>query len=218
MPTIQSRRRLIATDFDSTLVRQEVIDVLAQHAGVGAEVAAITERAMRGELDFDASLRARVALLAGLPVSALADVRHALTFSPGAQNFVAECHARGWIVGVISGGFFDVVEPVATALHVDLVRANRLEVANGRLTGSVVGSIVNRQVKAQTLAQWAAAKGVPLADTIAIGDGANDLDMLALAGIGIAYRAKPAVQRAADYAVDGNLEDVLNLIYGIVAP
>jgi len=217
MPSTQSRRRLIATDFDSTLVRQEVIDVLAQHAGVGAEVAKITERAMHGELDFGQSLRARVALLEGLPITALADVRHELVFSPGARNFVAECHARGWAVGVISGGFYEVVEPVATALGVDLVRANRLEVADGRLTGHVLGSIVDREVKARTLAQWAELRQVPMADTIAIGDGANDLDMLATAGIGIAYRAKPAVQQAADYAIDGNLDDVLNLIYGIVA-
>lgn len=216
MPSAQSRRRLIVTDFDSTLVRQEVIDVLAQHAGVGAEVAAITHRAMAGELDFNESLRERVALLAGLSEYALDDVRRSLVFSPGAKDFVAECHARGWIVGVISGGFREVVEPIATALDVDLVKANRLEVSGGRLTGRVVGDIVNRQVKAQTLRQWAGAKHVPMADTIAIGDGANDLDMLAAAGIGIAYRAKPAVQLAADYAIDGQLDDVLHLIYGLV--
>jgi phosphoserine phosphatase len=215
MPATQSRRRLIVTDFDSTLVRQEVIDVLAQHAGAGEQVAAITERAMRGELDFDASLRERVSLLAGMPISALAEVQNELVFSPGAENFVAECHDRGWLVGVISGGFREVVEPVASWLTVDMVRANRLETHLGYLTGRVLGDIVNKTVKAETLAQWAAQRHVPMSDTIAIGDGANDILMLKTAGIGIAYRAKPAVQAAADYAVSGQLDDVLKLIYGI---
>lgn len=204
-------RRLVVMDVDSTLITGEVVEMLAERAGAGELVTEITERAMRGEIDFAASLHERVATLAGLPASVCAEVLAEVELSPGARELVAEMHARGWPVGLVSGGFVEIVEPLAQSLGIRLVRANRLEVADGLLTGRVAGPVVDRAVKAQTLREYAASVDVPLERTIAIGDGANDLDMLATAGFGIAFNAKPLVAAAADAVVLERLDAVLDL-------
>lgn len=198
-------------DVDSTLITQEVVELLAAHAGSRAEVADITERAMRGELDFAASLRARVATLAGLPVSVFAEVLEEVVVTPGAVELLAELGRRGWPVGLVSGGFEEVVAPLAARLGITRFRANTLEVAHGALTGRVAGEVVDRAVKARTLREIAAATGVPMGLTVAIGDGANDLDMLAAAGFGIAFNAKPVVCAQADAVVHDRLDAVLDL-------
>jgi len=198
-------------DVDSTFITGEVVEMLAAHAGSEDLVTEITERAMRGEIDFAASLHERVATLAGLPESVLADVLAAVELSPGARELVAELHARGWPVGLVSGGFIEIVAPLAAPLGITLTRANTLEVRDGRLTGRVSGAVVDRAAKAATLREYAAAVGIPMERTIAIGDGANDLDMLAAAGFGIAYNAKPLVCAAADAVVRDRLDAVLEL-------
>lgn len=198
-------------DVDSTLITAEVIELLAEHAGSRAEVADITDRAMRGELDFAASLHARVATLAGLPTSVFADVLAEVRLTPGATELLAELARRGWHVGLVSGGFVEVVGPLADRLGIPRYRANALEVADGRLTGRVRGEVVDRAVKAATLRRFAAETGVPLDRTVAIGDGANDLDMLATAGFGIAFNAKPVVCDQADAVVRDRLDAVLAL-------
>ncbi len=198
-------------DVDSTLITQEVVELLAGHAGSRAEVAAITERAMRGELDFTESLRARVATLAGLPVSVFDDVLAEVVVTPGAVELLAELDRRGWPVGLVSGGFEEVVAPLAARLGITRFRANALEVEHGALTGRVAGEVVDRAVKARTLREYAAAAGVPMERTVAIGDGANDLDMIGAAGYGIAFNAKPVVCEHADAVVRDRLDDVLAL-------
>ena len=198
-------------DVDSTLITQEVVELLAEHAGSRAEVAAITERAMRGELDFTESLRARVATLAGLPVSVFEAVLAEVVVTPGAVELLAELGRRGWPVGLVSGGFVEVVGPLADRLGIPRYRANALEVSRGALTGRVAGEVVDRAVKARTLREFAADAGVPLERTVAIGDGANDLDMLATAGFGIAFNAKPVVCAHADAEVRDRLDAVLDL-------
>ncbi len=198
-------------DVDSTLITQEVVELLAEHAGSRAEVADITERAMRGELDFTESLRARVATLAGLPVSVFDAVLAEVDVTPGAVELLAELDRRGWPVGLVSGGFVEVVGPLADRLGIPRYRANALEVSHGALTGRVAGEVVDRAVKARTLREFAAETGVPLERTVAIGDGANDLDMLAAAGFGIAFNAKPVVCAQADAEVRDRLDAVLDL-------
>ncbi|GIG35625.1 hypothetical protein Cpa01nite_10060 [Cellulomonas pakistanensis] len=198
-------------DVDSTLITQEVVELLADHAGSRAEVAEITERAMRGELDFTESLRARVATLAGLPVSVFDTVLAEVVVTPGAAELLAELDRRGWPVGLVSGGFVEVVGPLAARLGIPRFHANALEVEHGALTGRVAGEVVDRAVKARTLREYAAESGVPLERTIAIGDGANDLDMLATAGFGIAFNAKPVVCEQADAVVRDRLDAVLDL-------
>lgn len=198
-------------DVDSTLITQEVVELLAEHAGSRAEVAAITERAMRGELDFTESLRARVATLAGLPVSVFDAVLAEVVVTPGAVELLAELDRRGWPVGLVSGGFVEVVRPLAARLGIPRCHANALEVEHGALTGRVAGEVVDRAVKARTLREYAADAGVPLERTVAIGDGANDLDMLAAAGFGIAFNAKPVVCAQADAVVRDRLDAVLDL-------
>lgn len=207
--------RLVVMDVDSTLIQDEVIELIAEHAGTAAEVAAVTERAMRGELDFAESLHARVATLAGLPVSVLDEVRGAVRLTPGARTLVRTLKSLGFTVALVSGGFAEVVEGIGAELGVDHVRANRLEVRGGRLTGHVVGQVVDRAGKAAVLRELAALEGLPLSRTVAIGDGANDLDMLALAGLGVAFNAKPLVREQADTAVTVPYLDTVLFLLGV---
>jgi len=203
--------RLLLMDVDSTLIKEEVIDLLAARAGVGAEVAAITERAMQGELDFSESLAHRVSLLAGLNESALHDVRTDIHLSEGAEVLIATLQAHQIKVGVVSGGFMNVIAPLANSLHLDFARANQLEILDGVLTGRTTGPVITRAAKAEALKEFAAENNIALNETIAVGDGANDLDMLELAGIGIAFNAKPKVQEAADVSItNGRLDEILN--------
>ncbi|MBT0995288.1 phosphoserine phosphatase SerB [Cellulomonas sp. DKR-3] len=198
-------------DVDSTLITGEVIEMLADHAGSRALVTEITERAMRGELDFAASLHERVATLAGLPTSVLDEVLAAIELSPGARELVAAVQERGWAVGLVSGGFVELVGPLAASLGITLFRANALEVADGRLTGRVTGPVVDRAAKAVALRDYAGAVGVDVARAVAIGDGANDLDMLTAAGFGIAFNAKPVVAAQADAVLGSRLDEALAL-------
>ena len=204
--------RLVVTDVDSTFITAEVIELLAERAGSAERVAQVTERAMRGEIDFATSLHERVATLAGLPVSVFDEVRAEVELSPGARELVTELQARGWPLGLVSGGFAEVVEPLAAALGIEHVRANRLEVADGRLTGRVTGEIVDRAGKERALREIARLLDIPLEHTVAIGDGANDLDMLRAAGLGIAFNAKPLVCAEVDFEVTGRLDAVLDII------
>lgn len=206
-------RFLVVFDADSTLLRNEVIELIADEAGRGAEVAAATEAAMRGEVDFAASLRSRVAALAGVPVTAFERVRARVQPTPGARELIAAIHARGGQAAVVSGGFHEVLDVVAPALGVDVWRANRLSVADGVLDGSVDGEIVDAEAKARALRDWAAERGVALSQTIAVGDGANDLRMMAAAGLGLAFNAKPAVRAAADLVIDPvDLREIVPLL------
>ena len=207
-------RRLVVMDVDSTLIRDEVIELLARHAGREAEVAAVTERAMRGELDFAESLHARVATLAGLPVSVFDHVIEAVRLTPGARTLVATLQDLGFAVALVSGGFVEVVKPLAKSLGIKHVAANRLEVSDGVLTGKVKGEVVDRAMKATMLKKFAAAEGLPLSRTVAVGDGANDLDMLAAAGLGIAFNAKPAVRASADTALNFPYLDAVLFLLG----
>jgi phosphoserine phosphatase len=203
---------LVVLDADSTLIREEAIELLAEAAGSLEHVAAVTERAMRGELDFAASLRERVATLAGLPVAEVLAARVRLTPTPGVQELIDGVHAAGGRVGVVSGGFHELLDPLAERLGLDFCRANRLEVDGDRLTGRVLGDIVDAEAKRRALEEWAAASGTALARTIAVGDGANDLRMLDRAALGVAFCAKPVVRAQADVAIDrADLSGVLAL-------
>lgn len=194
-------RFLVVLDADSTLIRNEVIELIADEAGRGAEVAAATEAAMRGEVDFAQSLRSRVRELAGVPVASFAHVRGRVEPTPGVTDLIDAVHARGGLVGVVSGGFHEILDDVAPALGVDFWRANRLVAADGALTGEVDGPIVDAAAKAEWMLRWAEEHGVPRARTIAIGDGANDLLMLSAAGLGLAFNAKPAVRLSAPLVI-----------------
>ena len=193
---------LVMMDVDSTVIEQEVIELIAAHAGVQAQVRAVTEAAMRGELDFVASLRARVALLEGLPEGVLDEVRSAVRLTHGSVELCKTLHERGHVVALISGGFDVIANAIGQAVGADHVRANRLEVIDGRLTGRVEGDIVDRAAKAVALVEFAALHGIPLDRTVAVGDGANDLDMLELAALGIAFCAKSVVQQQANVAIN----------------
>ena len=208
-------RRLVVLDVDSTLVQGEVIEMLAAEAGCEAEVARVTSAAMAGELDFEASLRARVALLEGLPVEAVDRVRAGVQLTPGARTLVRTLKRLGYAVGVVSGGFTAVTDDLVAALGLDHALANVLEVRDGRLTGDVVGAVVDRAGKARALQDFARAEGLTMAQTVAIGDGANDLDMLAAAGLGIAFNAKPVVRDAADAALSVPFLDAVLFLLGI---
>ena len=192
---------LLVMDVDSTLIMEEGIDLLGEEAGVGAQVAAITERAMRGELDFEAALRERVALLKGLPEDIFTRIAERIHFTPGAEELVDELHKRGYKVGLVSGGFHETVDRLAEQLGIDYVKANRLEVQQGFLTGQVLGEIVTKDTKLAMLKAWAAENQLELNQTIAMGDGANDLPMIQAAGIGIAFMAKPIVREQAPYQI-----------------
>ena len=206
-------KRIVLLDMDSTLIREEVIDLLARKAGVEESVAAITQSAMRGELDFSQSLAARVQQLAGLAESAIAEVAREITLTPGARTLIKTLHRLGHKVGVVSGGFLNVIEPLLQELQIDFYQANTLEIQNGHLTGRTVGPVIDRAAKADALREFAQRENVALSQTVAIGDGANDLDMIEAAGLGIAFNAKPAVQAAADSAVNSPyLDSVLYLI------
>lgn len=206
-------RFLVVLDADSTLIQNEAIELLAEEAGSLEHVAQVTERAMRGELDFAASLRERVATLAGLPESVFDSVRSKIVVTPGVPELIAGLHESGSRVGVVSGGFHELLDPLGVRLGLDHWRANRLEVRDGQLTGNVLGPIVDAQSKADTLAEWAAADGIPLGQTVAVGDGANDLLMMGVAGLSVAFNAKPAVRRQADVTAGRvDLSDVLPLL------
>ena len=208
-------KKLIVMDVDSTLIEQEVIELLGAKAGVEDEIAKITESAMRGELDFEASLRARVALLKGLPESVLVDVQSEITFTPGAETLVRTLNKLGHHIALVSGGFEPVIAPLVSKLGIDHMRANNLEIVDGKLTGALVGPIVDRAGKANALKEFATAHNIELEQTIAIGDGANDLDMIAIAGMGIAFNAKPAVKAAADSSLSAPYLDSVLYLMGI---
>jgi phosphoserine phosphatase len=208
-------KKLVLMDVDSTLISQEVIELLGAKAGVVEQVKAITDRAMAGEIDFEESLRERVALLKGLPESVLTEVRSEISLTPGAKTLVTTLQKLGHTVAVVSGGFIDVIEPLLNSLDIVHYRANTLEISQGVLTGGLVGPIVDRAAKAQALRDFAAIEKVEIEQTVAIGDGANDLDMIALAGLGIAFNAKPAVRAAADSALSAPYLDSVLYLLGI---
>ena len=208
-------RKLVQLDVDSTLIQQEVIELLAAKAGVGSEVISITEQAMRGEIDFEQSLRARVALLKGLPVSAISEVQKQILLTPGAKTLVSTLHTLGHTVAVVSGGFIDVIAPLLKELDIKYFKANSLGIENGVLTGEVIGPVIDRAAKAAALREFAVAQSISMDQTIAIGDGANDLDMIAAAGLGIAFNAKPAVKAAADSSISQPYLDSVLYLLGI---
>lgn len=208
-------KRIVLLDMDSTLIQQEVIDLLAEKNGAGSQVKEITERAMRGELDFKDSLRERVSCLADAPESIIKQVADEITLTPGARTLIRTLHRLGHKVGVVSGGFLNVIEPLLNELKIDFYQANKLEVVNGVLTGKVVGEIIDRDAKAEALRKFAENEGVALSQTIAIGDGANDLGMLEIAGLGIAFNAKPAVRAAADSSISSPYLDAVLYLMGI---
>ncbi len=207
--------RLCVMDVDSSLITAEVIVLIADRAGTRAEVAAVTESAMRGEIDFAESLRQRVATLKGVPDTVFAEVSAEVEFTPGAPELVAGLQAAGWEVALVSGGFVEVVATLASRLGITRFRANSLEVSDGRLTGRTRGPVIDRAAKAVTLKEFAAEVGCSPEDAVAIGDGANDLDMMGVAGLGIAWHAKPIVQTQADIALNGpRLDEALQILLG----
>ena len=210
--------RLIVMDIDSTLINEEVIDLLGEEAGVGERVADITERAMRGELDFAQALHERVSLLTGLDDSVFQRTFDRVTFTPGAHELIDEAHARGWKVGVVSGGFHEVADRIVSAANIDYCLANRLESKDGKLTGNLAADIVTKDRKLQALRTWSCNLGLPMAQTVAMGDGANDIPMIQAAGTGIAFCAKPKTAAAAPYRIDErNLALALDIINGASA-
>jgi phosphoserine phosphatase len=208
-------KRLIVFDVDSTLIQGEVIEMLADRAGALAAVAEVTEAAMRGELDFAESLHKRVATLAGLPAEVLDDVADQIELTPGARTTIRTLRRLGFHCGIVSGGFRQVIEPLAHELMMDFVAANELEIVDGKLTGRVVGNIVDRAGKAKALRDFAQQAGVPMEQTVAVGDGANDIDMLAAAGLGVAFNAKPALREVADASISHPYLDTVLFILGV---
>jgi len=207
--------RLIVMDVDSTLIRDEVIDLLAARAGCAEEVAKVTAAAMRGELDFAASLRERVGLLAGLSAGVLDEVRGELRLTAGAETLIRTLRDLGYRSGIVSGGFTEVIAPLATGLGIDYVAANSLEIRAGKLTGRLAGPVIDRAGKADALRRFALDAGVPLSQTVAVGDGANDLDMIAAAGLGVAFNARPVVRDAADTSLSVPYLDAILYLLGI---
>ena len=206
-------KRLVQLDVDSTFIQQEAIELLAAKAGVLDQVTTITASAMRGELDFEQSLRARVALLKGLPESVIGEVQKEISLTDGAQELVATLHDRGHSVSLVSGGFLDIIEPMIKAMSIKYYKANKLEIVAGVLTGGLIGPIIDRAAKGEALKEFASVGGVAMENTVAIGDGANDLDMMAAAGLSIAFNAKPIVIEAADLAInEPSLRSVISLI------
>lgn len=206
-------KRLICFDCDSTLITGEVIEMLAAHAGREAEVAAVTERAMRGELDFEQSLRERVRALEGLDASVIDEVARDIVLTPGARTTIRTLKRLGYKTAVVSGGFIQVLEGLAEELELDYVRANTLEIVDGKLTGKVIGKVVDRAAKADFLREFAADSGLEMHQTVAVGDGANDIDMISAAGLGVAFNAKPALREVADTSVNSPfLDEVLHML------
>jgi len=206
-------KRLVQLDVDSTFIKQEAIELLAAKAGVLDQVSAITESAMRGELDFEQSLRTRVGLLKGLPESAITEVQNEIGLTDGAHDLVNTLHAKGHSVALVSGGFINIIQPLIESLSIKHYKANALEIVGGVLTGELVGPIIDRAAKGAALLEFAKVCGVEIENTVAIGDGANDLDMMALAGLSIAFNAKPIVVQAADFAInEPSLSSVVELI------
>ena len=216
-PSNRSReaKRLVLLDMDSTLIQQEVIDLLAKHAGKSDQVSEITAKAMAGELDFSEALAARVKLIAGLDESVIIDVRKEITLTNGAKKLIQTLHKQGHKVGVVSGGFIDVIEPILKDLKIDYYRANKLEIFGGKLTGKCDGEIIDRVAKYKSLVEFAEKEGVDLSQTVAIGDGANDLDMIEAAGLGIAFNAKPKVAAAAATTISTSDLSTVLLLMGI---
>jgi phosphoserine phosphatase len=206
-------KRLVQLDVDSTFIQQEAIELLAAKAGVLDQVSSITESAMRGELDFEQSLRTRVSLLKGLSESAITAVQNEIKLTDGARDLVNTLHANGHSVALVSGGFIDIIKPMIESLSIRHYKANTLEIVGGVLTGELVGPIIDRAAKGAALLEFAKACGVEIENTVAIGDGANDLDMMGLAGLSIAFNAKPIVVQAADFAInEPSLSSVVELI------
>jgi len=206
-------KRLVQLDVDSTFIQQEAIELLAAKAGVLEQVASITASAMRGELDFEESLRQRVALLKGLPESVIGEVQKEISLTDGARELVTTLHDRGHSVSLVSGGFLDIIEPMIKTMSIKYYKANKLEIVAGVITGGLMGPIIDRAAKGQALKEFASASGVSMENTVAIGDGANDLDMMAAAGLSIAFNAKPIVIDAADLAInEPSLRSVITLI------
>lgn len=204
---------LVVFDVDSTLIEQEAIELLAGYSQSAELVQQITERAMRGEIDFNQSLIERVATLRGLPDAILSEVSQSLTLTKGAKELVSEIHERGGKAAAVSGGFIQLLDPIREALSLDYAAANTLGVKDGKLTGEVVGEIVNRQAKADYLEKWAGEEGIDLARTIAVGDGANDLGMMAIAGLSVAFCAKPIVNQTADICLrERDLAQLIELL------
>ncbi len=208
-------KKLVVLDVDSTLIQQEVIELLAAQANVEDRVREITHRAMNGELDFAQALTERVSLLEGLPVAVIDEVRKQITLTPGARTLIRTLKKLHHKVGIVSGGFIEVIKPIADELGIDFMAANRLEIIDGKLTGRVLGEIIDRAGKAAALREFAVLADVDLADTVAIGDGANDLDMIALAGLGVAFNAKPLVRESADTSVNTPYLDTVLYLLGI---
>lgn len=204
------KKFLVVLDVDSTLIEDEVIELLADRAGKRAEVAATTDRAMRGELDFKQSLIERVATLGGLSDAVLGQVLADLRVTRGASELIEAVHAAGGLVGAVSGGFSQILKPLAEKLSLDFNRANELEVVNSTLTGKVTGEIIDREAKAAALVEWAQLSGIPLTQTIAVGDGANDLEMMRVAGLSVAFNAKPLVKDFAHLVIEN--QDLAELI------
>jgi phosphoserine phosphatase len=209
---------LVVLDVDSTLIENEVIELLADEAGSGEKVAEITFRAMNGELDFEESLRERVATLAGLPVTAIERVRGRVTVTAGVPELIAGVHTAGGRVAVVSGGFHEVIDPIAVELGLDEWRANRLEVVDGVLTGGLIPPIIDAAAKASALREWAANAGLPLSQTIAVGDGANDLPMMAVCGLAVGFDAKAPVRDLAHTLLDVRDLSLLLPLMGIALP
>lgn len=205
--------QLVLFDVDSTLIEQEVIDLLARRTSHGAKVAEITSRAMAGEIDFDQALRERVSLLRGLPESIIAEVIEEITFSPGAENLIKELHNQNVRIGAVSGGFLNVLNPLFSKINLDLLLANKLEISQGLLTGEVIGPIVNRSMKKKALHDFATRFGIDMGATVAVGDGANDLEMIQAAGLGVSYRGKPILNEAADLVLtEPRLDELLKYL------
>ncbi len=199
-------KRLVLLDMDSTLIEQEVIDLLAEYSGKSQIISDITAKAMSGELDFKQALSARVELLAGLDESVIDQVRQKVTLTKGAQQLITELHNLGHKVGVVSGGFIDVIEPILKDLEIDFYKANKLDIRDGKLTGKVVGKVIDGSEKLAVLREFASKEGINIQQTVAIGDGANDLEMIQAAGLGIAFNAKPKVAQSADTTL--NIKDL----------